>query len=310
MAVVVIANPRARACRRDPATLDRLRAIVGAAGRVEAPEDLPALADLARRLASAPPRTIAVHGGDGTLHAALSALLPAFAGRPPPLAILPAGTMNVVARSLALETEPERFLVDLVADARVQRPQGMVSRRCLEIDERFGFVFADGVFARFLEEYYAAGGDYGPARAMLLAAHAATSAATGGEFARRLFARYEGRITVDGRDLPWRTYSGVAAATVREVGMGFKLNHRADEDPDRFGVVVVHAPATELLADLPAAYAGYGFPAGRAHDAVAADLAIAYEQPGGAYTIDGDLYRAGSTLRVAIGPPIVFVRPR
>ena len=64
----------------------------------------------------------------------------------------------------------------------------------------------------------------------------------GGPFVRKIFRRFEGTVSVDGtRARAHDASSASAPATVREVGLGFKLIHRADEDPERFGVLAMHA---------------------------------------------------------------------
>ena len=43
--------------------------------------------------------------------------------------------------------------------------------------------------------------------------------------------------------------------------MGFKLVHRADDDPERFGVLAIHAPPLALALDLWAVHRGRGIAA-------------------------------------------------
>jgi len=144
-----------------------------------------------------------------------------------------------------------------------------------------------------------------------------------GPFARRVFRRFEGTVRVDGNVLAQTRFVGVGAATVREVGLGFKLNHRADDDPERFGVLAIHAPPLRLVADLRAVHDGRGISPSRAYSGVASTLEVApravaagpaatgrSEQPGEmSYTIDGDLYNTTGQLRITIGPPVTFVKP-
>jgi diacylglycerol kinase (ATP) len=319
--LVVFVNPHSRANRRDPALARRFAETMGEHGQVLAPRSLEELADEARRLAEAPPDIIGIHGGDGTLHRAVGALIEAFglsppgsdgANRLPPLAILPGGTMNVVARSLGVYAHPERTVRSLVADLRGGLPADTLSRRCLHVGKSFGFVFGNGLMANFLEEYY--GGDgkgsYGPLRAMWILTRTFLSALVRGPYARRMFRSFRGRVWVDGKALPWPRLTGLGAATVREVGLGFKLNHRADEDPDRFSVLAIHAGPVALAADLVPVHQGRGIAPKRAWSAVASQLAIEAESPRWSYTIDGDLYHAEGRIEVGLGPPLRIVKPR
>jgi diacylglycerol kinase (ATP) len=328
--IVVFVNPHSRANRRDPGLARRFAATMGEHGQVLAPRSLEELASEARRLAEAPPAIIGVHGGDGTLHRAVGALIAAFdtspsgqgwpassppdrgIGRLPPLAILPGGTMNVVARSLNVHAQPERTLRALVADLRGGRPADTLMRRCLRVGDSFGFVFGNGLMANFLEEYYGddGKGSYGPLRAMWILTRTFLSALVRGPYARRMFRSFRGRVWVDGKALPWPRLTGLGAATVREVGLGFKLNHRADEDPDRFSVLAIHAGPVALAADLVPVHQGRGIAPKRAWSAVASQLAIEAESPRWSYTIDGDLYHAEGRIEVGLGPPLRIVKPR
>jgi diacylglycerol kinase family enzyme len=149
-----------------------------------------------------------------------------------------------------------------------------------------------------------------------------------GSFARRVFRRFEGDVRVDGNLLPRRRFVGVGAATVREVGLGFKLNHRADDDPERFGVLAIHSGPLALVADLRAVHDGRGVAASRAFSAVASTLELEAKPSNGdaaqhanqhpdkdkdtssdmSYTIDGDLYTTTGPLRISVGPPVLFVK--
>jgi diacylglycerol kinase family enzyme len=315
--VVAFVNPRSRANRRNPGLAGEFAAVLGDAGRVLAPASLDELGTTAASLRDDPPAVIAVHGGDGTLHKVVSALGAAFGEQPlPPLAVLTGGTMNVVATSLGLREDPKVFLRELAEDARAGRPPQLVQRRCLRIGDQLGFVFGNGLASNFLGEYYGAGA-YGAGRAAWLLLTTFFSALVGGPLVRRIFKRFEGQVRVDGKLLDRTRFVGINAATVREVGMGFKLNHRADDDPERFGVLAIHASPLALSFDLPAVHAGRGIAPTRAYSAVASTLEITplmSAHPTGemSYTIDGDLYRvpASAPLRISVGPRIQFVRPR
>jgi diacylglycerol kinase family enzyme len=254
---------------------------------------------------------IAVHGGDGTLHRAVTALGRAFGAEPiPPLAVLCGGTMNVVAASLGIRERPMTFLRSVVEATRAGRPLETLRRRSMRIGDALGFIFGNGLMANFLGEYYGTG-RYGPARAAWLLLRGLGSALIGGPFMRRLFKRFEGTIRVDGQLLERTSFVGIGAATVREVGLGFKLNHRADDDPERFGVLAIHGAPLSLIPDLWSVHAGRGIAPKRAFSSVASELEVVPLSGDGsmAYTIDGDLYRGEGPLGISVGPHITFVKP-
>jgi diacylglycerol kinase (ATP) len=310
VSVIVIVNARSRANRRDPGLAERLAALVRDTGRVLLPRSLEDMATHARALAQAAPQVIAVHGGDGTLHQTISALFSAFGERPlPPLAILPGGTMNVVAASLRLRARPELVVQQLAEQVRAGHPLETVRRRCLRIENRYGFVFGNGLMANFLEEYYR-GRSYSSRRALWMLFRTFSSAAVGGRYARRICRRFEGKVVLDGRELPWRALTAVGAATVTEVGLGFKLNPRADEDPDRFAALAAYGGPLGLSLDLWPVHQGRGISPRRAWSGVASSMRLEPSDGQNLYTIDGDLYRHQGPLEITLGPALRFFRPR
>jgi diacylglycerol kinase (ATP) len=305
----VIVNPRSRANRRNPRIAAEFQAIVGDRGRVLAPKSFEELDSMAADIRRSPPTVIAVHGGVGTLHKTVTALGRAFGADPlPPIAILCGGTMNVVATSLRIRERPSVFLTSIVAADRNGPPLERIRRRCLRIGDELGFLFGSGLPANFLAEYYGSG-EYGPARAAWLLARAFFSALWHGPFIQRLFKRFEGSVRVDGTLLEQTAFVGLMAGTVREVGLGFKLVHRADDDPERFGVLAMHSAVLSLAFDVRAVQTGRGIAPRRAFSAVASQMDIQPKNGGMAYTIDGDLYRTHESVAISLGPHIDFLKP-
>lgn len=307
--IVVFVNPGSRANRKDPGCADRFAKLLGDAGRVAAPAGLDKLADEARRAAGEAPSVIAIHGGDGTLHRTLSALLSAYGATPlPPIAILIGGTMNVVASSLGLRAKPEVFLAAVVEAERAGTPMATLERRCLQVGEHYGFIFGNGLLSNFLEEYYARG-SYGAWRAVWVVARTVFSLVTTQRYARRILRRFCGLLEIDGDPLPRRQLTGIGAATVTEVGFRMKLHHRADDDPDRMGGLAIHGGALSLLLDVLDVRLGRGLSPKRATSFVAKHLCIEPEAPEHTYTLDGDLYTDRGPLTVQVGPLLRLIKP-
>ncbi|HEX7599847.1 MAG TPA: acylglycerol kinase family protein, partial [Polyangia bacterium] len=220
MPIVVFVNPGSRANRRDPGRAGRFSSILGETGYVVSPTSSEELAAQARKVAEAHPSIIGVHGGDGTLHWTVTALLRAYGQRPlPPLALLVGGTMNVVASSLGIQVQPETLLAQLAAGERAGLQPKVIARCCLKIvlgtpkgfpnppatvrgeqssptphagiQEEFGFVFGTGLISNFLEEYYAKGA-YGAGRAISILIRSVLSEATTGGYSQRIFRRFQG----------------------------------------------------------------------------------------------------------------------
>jgi diacylglycerol kinase (ATP) len=309
VAVVVFVNPGSRANRRDPGCADRFARILGDQGTVVAPSGLDKLAAEARRVAELAPDVIGIHGGDGTLHRTLSALMAAYLPRPlPPIAILPGGTMNVVASSLSIRTKPETLLAELVEAQRLGRTPATLHRRCLRVGNDYGFIFGNGLLANFLEEYYARG-RYGASRAVWIILRILVSLVTTGRYARRVFRRFRGRVAIDDVALPRTHLTGIGAATVTEIGFRFKLHHRADDDPDRMAALAIHGGALSLLLDVLDVRLGRGLSAKRADSFVATRMVVEPEDDETTYTLDGDLYVAKGPFAVEVGPALAIVKP-
>jgi diacylglycerol kinase family enzyme len=239
----------------------------------------------------------------------VTALDRAFGADPiPPIAILCGGTMNVVATSLKIRERPAVFLQAIVEATRNGQSLESMRRRCLRIGAKVGFLFGSGLPANFLAEYYGPG-EYGPARAAWLLVRAFFSALWQGPFIRKLFKRFEGSVRVDGKLLEQTAFVGLMAGTVREVGLGFKLVHRADDDPERFGVLAMHSAVLSLTLDIWAVQHGRGIAPSRAFSAVASQMDVHSKNGSMAYTIDGDLYRTQDPVAISLGPPIVFLKP-
>jgi diacylglycerol kinase family enzyme len=226
----------------------------------------------------------------------------------PPVAILCGGTMNVVATSLAIKERAPVFLTAIVEASRTGRPLETIRRRCLRIGDELGFLFGSGLPANFLAEYYAPSG-YGPGRAAWLLMRGFLSAMWNGPFIKKLFKRFVGSVSVDGQLLERSAFVGVMAGTVREVGLGFKLVHRADDDPERFGVLAIHGRPMSLTVDVWAVQRGRGISERRAFSAVASRMHVQSKNGAFAYTIDGDLYRTQEPLDISLGPSIDFLKP-
>jgi diacylglycerol kinase family enzyme len=308
--VLVFVNPGSRANRKDPGCADRFARILGDSGRVAAPASLELLAEEARRAAAELPSVIGIHGGDGTLHRTLSALVAAYGTHPlPPVAFLPGGTMNVVASSLGIRVKPEDLITELAAGHRAGVIPATLRRHCLRIGSNYGFIFGNGLLANFLEEYYARG-SYGAWRAVWIVFRTVLSLLTTRRYARRIFRRFRGRVQIDGTLLNRTDLTGIGAGTVSEIGFRFKLNHRADDDPEQMGGVAIHGRPLSLLLDVVDVRLGRGLSPKRATSFVADRLVIEPEEPETLYTLDGDLYSAHGTLTVEVGPALKIVRPK
>ena len=165
--------------------------------------------------------------------------------------------MNVVAASLRIRERAIPFVRQLVETARTGATFQTVRRRCLRVGEHLGFIFGNGLMANFLGEYYGTG-KYGPARAAWLLLRRLRLGG-GRRTVRQEALQAVRRDTGARRRAAGRTsFVGVGAATVREVGLGFKLNHRADDDRNASDFWPSTPAPSPIIPDFVAVHRGKG----------------------------------------------------
>ena len=302
----VLVNANARRARRDPRLVERLRAQVPPE-RVQTTTRLEELAPALESLLAEEPDALVIVGGDGTLAHAMTALLARFDPEKLP-AIVPTrgGTVNTVASSLGARGTPEWTLAALLhGDAFRDERRAVVRVAADGAEPMCGFVFANGVGARFLELYY---GDspMGPLGALSVLSRITGSALVGGALARRVFEPFEAELVVDGENKGWQRFTVIVAGGVRHIGLGFPVFHSAGRDPERIHLATTSAGPARIARELPALRAGAP---GRSlsHYAMRrARLRTALPLP---WTIDAEFFPPARELEIAAGPALRFWTP-
>jgi diacylglycerol kinase (ATP) len=310
-ALGVVVNPRARALRRAPDTLARLRDAVGSRGLVREARDTSELAAVAAEFRDAGVGILGIAGGDGTSSFALTTFADVYGAAPlPPLALLRAGTMNTVANALGVPRLAPEFLARRLREAAEGVGTLAVRERAtIDVGGRLAFLFGTGVFRNFLDEYYAAGSDPSPLTAATTLTRIASSIVARGPLAARLVARESLAVHADG--VPWGSgpYLTVAAGTVDQVGLGFRPFFRAFERADAFHLLALGASATQTLRVLPRIHRGHPLPPALATDALVreAELRAAHPDATIRAMVDGDLFEVRGVLRLRVGPRVRIV---
>lgn len=308
----IVHNPLSRWSRRHPGLGRRLGGLVGDDGEVldaSTPEELERAVE---RLRAARIDVLGVAGGDGTGQVVLTAFARAAGGGPlPALLLLRAGTMNTVAHGHGIRGGPEQVLREVLLRRRQGLSLRTATRDLLAVEAdgappRHGFIFGTGVVVTFLDAYYATGHP-SPLTAAALLARAVGSALVRGELARGLSRREPVRVSTDGDEWPDASYLTVLAGSTPELGFGFRVFHRFDEQPGSFHAVGVTATPLQIALALPRIRAGRPWRRRHAQDEVARDLRL--EGEGLRFTIDGDLFGPARRIRVSTGPGIELVLP-
>ena len=306
----VVTNPRSRQNRRNPRLARQLAYILGEKGELQQPSDLDALDAAARRFRDHDIEILCINGGDGTMHKAITAMVKAYGDRRlPKIAILRGGTMNTVAHGLKIRGTPAEILDYVVQRYHADAPLPTVRRHLLEVDgAHYGFLFGNGIIARFLEAYYE-GAEPTPLKATWLMARAVVSVAIGGGLAKRLTQPFIGEVRVDGQLWKPRRWIMVAAGTVDDIGLGFRPFWRAPLHLGRMHVVGSFGPsAMSIVRELWRIFRAQPPDGPDWAEEVARELVLRADEPIG-YMIDGDFHRGGETVTVRIGPAVDIIVP-
>lgn len=312
MRAAVIHNVRAGSSGKARAAA--LRRLIGGLARVACPDSLDELGDVVSGFCAEGVDHVAISGGDGTLHAVVTAMHRAYgaaSAQMPTLELLRGGTMNTVADSLGLPRRRATLLARFSARVR-QRVKGKgtatAERASLVCNGRVGFIFGIGVIPAFLEAYYATG-RASPFTAARVLGRAVIESVTGGPLFERITQPIDFETRFDDGSA-WQHGPGLAlaAATITDIGLGFRPFHRAHEDASAIHCLRVDATPLELVRELGRIRAGRPMTASRARDRRTTGFAIHSTDPALAYVVDGEIYRADSSpLVVALGPTFRFV---
>lgn len=291
--IALFVNRRARVGRTDPGLPDRLRAQLGARGELFVTEDPAELAALAVRVRDGGFDTVGLVGGDGTGSLVLTALAAAYGDRSlPTVALLRGGTVNTVAGNFGQRGTPERLLRRLLATPTPRT----IENDTLRVNGQVGFLFGAAMGGRFLEAYY----ESNPQTAWdaaTMAARTLGSIFVWGKLARRMFAVTPLQLAVDGRATAITRPRLLVAATVPDMGVGFKVAWQARTVPGQLHVVASELTMFGMGSQSWRTWLQRPLKGGPHLDVLcrAAEVEFASEEP---YTLDGDLYR---TRRVTIG---------
>jgi diacylglycerol kinase family enzyme len=306
----LITNPRSRVNLRDPGRARRLSYLVGSHGNAEATQSIDDLYRVCEEFKKERIDVLGISGGDGTLHHTLTALIRTYADEVPlpPVAILRGGTMNTIARSFGIVGDAPKLTFELVDRHR----RGLldtfpwVERDILQVGDKYGFIFGNGIIYNFLHEYYASGTP-SPATAAQLIMRAAGSSMVRGPLARRIYKRFHARVVADGDRWACEDFITVAAAVVEQIGLGFKPFYRVHERPDAFALLGIHTTAVGFVAELPNIMAGKPMRRDKVIDQTATNVLFESDEQL-EYIIDGDTYVQDGGLRLQVGPTLRFLR--
>lgn len=306
----VVVNPRARANRRGADEIARrIATVVGADGLVRVTASLEALAEVAGEFHAHDIDILALCGGDGTFHCALTAFHAAYGSQPlPPLLPLRAGTINYIADATGgRRGRPEQVVARVLRDHRRGRTHVTTERDLLRINgQELGFVLGFGTVVNYLRAYYALDRQ-GPRAAAGLLFRLIASAMLGTHMARAVVQPIDADVTVDGEPLPFRQFRLFLAATVDRIALGFRPTYLGTRKRGHFHVVAGPAGARDLIPRIVRFYRG--FPSGlpMLYDNLGRTMTIQFFRPTH-FMLDGDILPPVERLDVDVPLRVTLIR--
>ena len=302
MQSALVYSGRSRKNRRDPGLAARVHAELPA----QAARYVASSIDDMRRALSAcradAVDTLFLLGGDGTHRVALEQAIEIYGeDELPKIVFLRGGTMNTVSNALGIPRRSPQYLAARAVRGKAREVRQRLLRVESDVGTHHGFLFGTGVMNRFLAEYErradptALDGARTLARAVLEAAGLAPAS---------MLARERVKLTVDRQKTSEREVLTVAAGTVEQIGLGFKLFARAKESDTAFHVISLHGPSARIPMSLPRIHRGRGFSENVADELLCTTMLIEGVDGPINYMIDGDLLPPTRKIELSMGPAI------
>ena len=302
----VITNPRSRKNRKNPRLVKQLAYVLGEQGQVVSPSDLESLEEVARHFKEREIEVLAINGGDGTAHVALTAFVKIYGDTPlPKIALLRGGTMNTVATGLGIRGRPDGLLGALVRRYHLGEPFAVVERNLLKVGDQVGFLFGNGLVTNFLNVYYT-GKEPSPWKAFKLVVRCVFSAIIRGPFIKRITQPMDVRVEIDGQ--PWiaQRFLALLAGTVANVGLGMRPLLEVVRHPGHVQFMGFACTIMRIGLLLPRARRGVPLNHPEVYTELGKRIVITSDLPM-PYTIDGDMYQGDKTLVIEAGPRLEMI---
>ena len=221
------------------------------------------------------------------------------------MALLRGGTLNTIAGSIGIKGDSKNILYN-VADKYHHGEQFVIDRRSpMQVGDKYGFIFGNGVTYNFMEAYYSTGTP-SPANGAKVLARTIFSALVGGPYARKMTRRVPVRVTSDGQVWAREDFLTICCGAIAHIGIGFKPWYRWNEQPGKFAALGIHCSPFRLVTDLWRILLGRPMRRDKAIDEVCAHLKMESDEPIG-FILDGDAYPGDRVLEIKTGPKLDFI---
>lgn len=249
-------------------------------------------------------------GGNGTFHHVVSRFKTVYREEPlPPILLLKAGHINTIAESIGLRGNGAEIASRFAAMLKSGTSPILLKKNLIKIEDRYCVIFGCGMITTFMDLYYEMG-EYTPNKAFEVLTKMTSSLKNPhSSEARRYFAPFEAKITIDGTQWKRKNVLGCLALTIPSVGLGFNPGSRTTEAVNRFQLIVSALKPLEFLTQIFRIYSGSRIDDKDHFDDLVTDLLIESHSPF-RYTMDGEMYAAMYELRVRAsqsGVQLIFV---
>lgn len=303
----IILNPHSRANIKRPERIKRLGFIVGDKGSCHATQDVLDVENLAREFKEREIDVLGISGGDGTNHVTLTTFINEYGDKPLPLiAFLRGGTMNNLANTIGVKGSPERILSNLILKYHEDEPFQTTEVNMLKINDTYGFILGMGLASRFIDAFNNSEKKPSPMRALTLLSKTMISSVFNSKLAAKMCERFDARVLLDGKEMPFRNYIMLFAGTMETIGFNFRPLYRSREVPGEFQFVGISATPRHLLFNFPRAFLAKPSRSPNFLDEKGKEMVIELEKPT-SYVIDGDVRPATNRIEISIGPRITCI---
>ncbi len=303
----VISNPHSKLNRKNPNRHHYLTYIAGSEGHVAVTNSLEELEQVALMFKALEIKVVAINGGDGTIAHTITAIIHAWKDQPlPRIVLLRGGTINVVAQNLGIHGTPEEILYRLIEGYSKGTLNQIHRLHTIKIANNYGFLFANGVCANFLDEFYKNKTGKLGSLALILKI-----------FLARYFNRdYYFKIATSSSTTLLREGEVIAsehraistlAATIKNMPLGPKLFPKAGNIGEEIQCVSYICRPEEILFKVTKDIL---FTPNRPSDvkiSASTRLVTILTHPPSGYTLDGELYPPCESVTITLGPEIEFI---
>jgi hypothetical protein len=109
-----------------------------------------------------------------------------------------------------------------------------------------------------------------------------------------------------GEEWEEREYTSLLAATIDQIGLGFRPFIRCEEKPHTFHILGLTTSPVGITVELPKIRMGLPLPTDKAKTRVTGHVEIESPEPF-AYTIDGDMHRCQGRIVLEAGPRLEVI---